>query len=93
MTMPGTAGNPMLVRLVTDDKGGLRIGRLLLVVGATAAMAWLSVAIQRNMSGPDVGRTLKMRGASLVKDYAYGRADHWSAIGAKAANVYNQARL
>lgn len=89
----GTAVNPILVRLVTDENGGLRLGRLLLVVGTTCALAWASVAIQRGMSGPDVGRTLRMRGASLVKDYAYGRAEHWSSIGARAATFYNEARI
>jgi hypothetical protein len=92
MSTVGTKANPMLVRIVTDSNGGLRVGRLLLAVGMTAGLAWLSVAIQRGMSGPDVGRTVKMRGASLVKDYAYARADYWGALGARAATVYQQAR-
>lgn len=90
---PGTKGNPVLVRLVSDTDGSLKVGRLVMMVAATAAMAWLSVAIQRGMSGPDVGRTIKMKGAMLVKDYAYGRADYWASMGAKAATAYQKASI
>jgi hypothetical protein len=80
-----------MVRLVTDTDGSLKIGRILVMLGVTVGMAWLSVAVQRGMSGPDVGRTMKMRGALLVKDYAYGRADAWGTLGARAATFYQQA--
>lgn len=83
----------MFIRMVTDDAGGVRVGRLLVAIAMTAGLAYLSVAIQRGMSGPDVGRTMQMKGARAVKGFADGRAEFWSGVSAKAATVYVRAKL
>ena len=89
----GTKGSPIYFRMVTDDHGALKPGRLLVALAMTAALAYLSVVIQRSSNSPDLGRTTRMRGARMVKVYADSRADYWSAIGARAATAYHRASM
>lgn len=93
--VPGTVpGAPLFVRMVRDPSaGGIDKGRVLAALLLTAGLAYLSVAIQRGMSGPDVTRTAKMRGAHAVKAYADARASWWSDVSARAATAYQKARL
>ena len=92
-TPAGTKTNPVFIRMVTNEAGGLRMGRLLMALAMTAGLAYLSVAVQRGMSGPDVGRTMQMRGARAVKGFADSRAEFWSGVSARAATVYVRATL
>lgn len=89
---PGAPAAPLFVRIVRDPAPGAG-GRLLTALLLTAGIAYLSVAIQRGMSGPDVTRTARMRGAHAVKSYADSRADFWSGVSARAATAYQKARL
>lgn len=86
-------GAPLFVRMVRDDAGGVNKGRIIAALLMTAGLAYLSVAIQRGMSGPDVTRTAKMRAAHGVKAYADARAAWWSDVSARAATAYQKARL
>jgi hypothetical protein len=90
---PGTsAAAPLFIREVRDAATSPK-GRLLTALLLTAGMAYLSVAIQRGMSGPDVTRSAKMRAAHGVKLYADARASFWSDVSARAATAYQRARL
>lgn len=90
--IPGQVpATPLFVRLVRDDAGAR--SRVLAALLLTGALAYLSVAIQRGASGPDIPRTVKMRSARAVKGYADARTAFWSDISARAATAYQKARL
>lgn len=92
-TGPGTdAGAPLFVRMVREAQPGAG-GRIMAALLLTAGIAYLSVAIQRGMSGPDVTRTAKMRGAHAVKSYAESRVDFWAGVSARAATAYQKAQI
>ena len=86
-------GAPLYVRMVTDDAGGLRPGRIIAAVLLTAGLAWLSVAVQRGLSGPDVARTVRMGTAHRIKLYADARSAFWGDLSARAATAYQKARM
>ncbi len=90
---PGTKSSPLYFRMVTDDQGSVKVGRLLVAIGMTIGLAYLSVVIQRSGNSPDLARTTKMRGARMVKVYADARAEYWSSIAARAATAYHRATL
>lgn len=91
--VPGTTpSQPLFIREVREAAGN-PTGRLILALLFTAGMAYLSVAIQRGASGPDVTRSVRMRGAKAVKLYADGRISWWSDVSARAATAYQRARL
>lgn len=88
----GRPGAPLYVRMVSDEQG-LKPGRILFAIALTAGLAWLSVALQRGLSGPDVARSVRMSGAHRVKAYADARASFWSDVSARAATAYQRARM
>lgn len=85
----GSAERPLFVRWVSGDDGKVKWGRIVLALTLTAVTAYLSVAIQRGMSGPDVVKTIKMRGAALQLQYAKKRISHWEIIAMKAQHRYD----
>lgn len=70
-----------------------KAGQIALFLLVAVGPPLVSICIQRGVSGPDVGRTLKMRGARAVKGFADGQVEAWSGISAMAATAYQRARL
>lgn len=59
--VPGaTPKQPVYFKLVVDDAGEIRWGRVLIMLGLSLASAYLSVRVQRTASSPDLGRTVAM---------------------------------
>lgn len=57
-----------------------------------AGMILLAVVTKKVMQ-PDFGRTLKMRGALVVKKTADAQVKHWEHVAASAATAYQKARI
>ncbi|HEY1622144.1 MAG TPA: hypothetical protein VGG25_31290 [Streptosporangiaceae bacterium] len=59
-TAGSSADQPVYFKWVRDDDGELQWGKILLRLGVTIAIAYLSVQAQRTASSPDLNRTLAM---------------------------------
>lgn len=57
------------------------------------AFAVGTLYLLKKMHGPDAFRTLRMRGALLMKRFADNQANMWSAVSTHAATSYQKARL
>lgn len=53
------------------------------------ALTAVTIAVQKSMTRPDVGRTLGMRAAWSVRRFADGQVKMWRDVSGKAAEVYD----